>query len=462
MATDPDLLPRHLLRVAACLALLLILVLVNHLLHSEENPFNPIAQAAERTQRMPGARTKIEAIYTSAGLPQPVVATGSGVYNARTKRTRMTLSVPSSQLGSMELEAVGDDRTVYVRSAQISADLPPGRQWMAIKPWMGRTEATAMAGNSDTEGTLEMLRATGGDVDSLGEERLRGVSTERYRGSIDLHRHADQLAAAGEGAAARQYERLAEEMPEPVGVEVWIDAHGVIRMMRMTMTLPTSGDTAAVTMDMRIEFSHFGRAPRVHLPSPAKTFDATPLARIELGLLDGHSMGPLSPPPGTPPLAAGALRQRANTICAGILKRIEPLERSSKPELETLERLAERGFDNVGPSAVEKAFRDVSYAYFVPVLRIFKPGLRRLARLAPPPELTALYHRFVLTTARGTEMAEATSRAYEIADFSAIQEIRGPMEQASDQSDAVARSLGIERCIAKDEDSNGGNGATSS
>jgi len=444
------------MQAAACLALLLALVVVNYLLHGEENPFNPIAQAAERTQQMPGARTKIEAIYTSAGLPQPVVATGSGVYNARTNRTRMTMSVPSPQLGTMELEAVGDDRTVYVRSAQISADLPPGRQWMAIKPWMGRTEATAMAGNGDTEGTLEMLRATGGEVESLGRERLHGVSTERYRGSISLHRHADLLAAAGEGAAARQYERLAEEMPEPVGVEVWIDRRRVIRMMRMTMTLPTSGDAAAVTMDMRIEFSHFGRAPRIHLPSPARTFDATPLARIELGLFDGRSMGPLSPPPGAPPLAAGALRHRANAICAAMLRRIEPLERSSKPELEALERLAERGFENAGPDAVEKAFRDVSYAFFVPVLRTFKPGLHRLSRLAPPPELAALYRRFLLATARGAEVFEATARAYEVADFSAIQKLETPNERAGNESDAAARSLGIERCISEDEDASSG------
>ena len=43
----------------------------------------------------------------------------------------------------------------------------------------------------------------------------------------------------------------------------------------MTMTLPRSGETAAVSMDMRMEFSHFGVAPKVHLPSPAHTFDAT-------------------------------------------------------------------------------------------------------------------------------------------------------------------------------------------
>jgi len=359
----------------------------------------------------------------------------------------------------MEVEAVGDDRIVYVRSEEIGADLPPGRKWMAIKPWMGRTEATAMAGNGDTEGTLEMLGATGGDVESLGEEQLHGIGTERYRGSIDLHRHADRLAAAGEGAAARQYDRLAEEMPEPVGVEVWIDSHRVIRMMRMTMTLPRSGETAAVSMDMRMEFSHFGVAPKVHLPSPAHTFDATPLARIELGLFDGHSVGPLSPKPGTPPLTAGALRHRANALCAGILKRVEPLERSSKPELETLERLVERGFDNAGPDAVEKAFRDVGYALFEPVVQTFKPGLLRLGRLAPPPELAPVYRRFLLATARGTELFEATARAYEVADFSAIQKLRAPTERAGDDSDAAARSLGIERCIAEDEE---GNGATSS
>ena len=63
-----------LLRIAAGLGLLLIAVIANALLHGGGEKINPVAAAAERTQQTSGARLAIEAIYSSAKLPQPVTA----------------------------------------------------------------------------------------------------------------------------------------------------------------------------------------------------------------------------------------------------------------------------------------------------------------------------------------------------------------------------------------------------
>lgn len=76
------------------------------------------AKAAARTERMTGARSTIEAVYSSAALANPIVATGEGVYSSRTGRSRLTLAVPSQDFGSMEMEAVGDERAVYIRSEE--------------------------------------------------------------------------------------------------------------------------------------------------------------------------------------------------------------------------------------------------------------------------------------------------------------------------------------------------------
>ena len=270
-----DPLSRRLVQIAAVLSMLLIVIVLAAWLHGgAKNPLNPIAEAAERTEHSAGARLAFEAIYSSPTTTQPIVMSGHGVYNGQTGRSQITMTVGAPQ--SMQIEAVGDRSSVYIRSSLISGELPPGKEWMSVKPLQGQTTKTAFGGSSNPKNQLEMLKSVGGDVESVGHQDVQGVPTTQYRGSFDLQGFADLLEREGKTAQAQVYEQLAKQMPSEIGVEAWIDAKGLLRKARIVMNLPTSSDQPAVSMEMRFDFFDFGITPTIRLPSSIDVFDATP------------------------------------------------------------------------------------------------------------------------------------------------------------------------------------------
>lgn len=450
-ATSPPLEPlaRRLLGLAGLLSVLLIAVVANAILYSDGNPFNPIAAAAVRTQAASGARFSIEAVYTSATLPRPVVAHGAGAYNSRTGRSRAVLEVPSPA-GTQKVETVADARTVYTRSHAISEGLPPGRPWLGVEPWLGRSESAALAGSAADQ--LSVLRAVSSDVESLGDEAVRGTPTHRYRSSIELVRYAGLLREEGKAASAHQYEQLAKLMPTPLEVEVWIDDAGMARRLREVMDLPTSPGQPPVTTDLRMDLFGFGAEPKVKLPPVHEVFDSTPLARAELDLLEGDSARTLVRPAGEP-LSPSAYRRRSSVICTGIEHRIEALTRRAAPERAAMERFIRGGGPKShSPEETLRAFRMVSAAYFEPALEMVEASLARLGRLSPPPDRVPAFHHFMRLSATYVEVDLAETRAVEVGQLKLAQSLSDRLHSMSGQLRRATRAAGLASiCSANDE-----------
>lgn len=444
-------LSRRLLSLAALLSVLLIAVVANSALRSDGNPLNPIAAAAVRTQAAPGARFTIEAIYTSAAMPQSVVAHGSGTYNSRTGRSRATLEVPTAA-GTQRIVTVGDQRTIYTRSAAISAELPPGRPWLGVQPWLGRSESAALISNESAGGQLAMMRAVASEVQSVGEESVLGVPTHRYRGSIELDRYSQLLRDEGKAGSAREYERLAKLMPAPLEVEVWIDDAGMARRLREVMTLPAAPGHSPVTMDMRMDLFSFGAAPDVKLPAAEEIFDSTPLTRAELDLLDGESAQRLIAPAGRP-LSATVYRQRSSAICHGIEDRIQALKKQAAPEQAALERFArDGGASSHSAQETLRVFRSVSYAYFEPALTVIEEGLGRLGQLSPPADRVVAFHHFMRQSAAYLEVDLAETRAVEVGRLKLAQSLSDRLHSMTGSIARATRDAGLANiCAAHDE-----------
>lgn len=265
------------------LSLLLILVLANSFLNSsEENPLNPVAAAAERTQSEPGARFTMKAIYTSAALPKPLAAHGRGSFNTESGRSRVILRLKSAERGRVKIEALSDGTSVFMRGTGISGELPGGKEWMEMQPFLGHSEQEAMLSGGDADDTLEMLATVDGNVREMGREEIRGVPTRRYRTSVELTEYAELLRDEGKDELADQYEKIATLVPGPVVGEASIDAEGIVRRSRVVMTLPTEPGKPTMTMDMRMEFFAFGARPQIALPDDSQVFDVTPLLEEQL------------------------------------------------------------------------------------------------------------------------------------------------------------------------------------
>lgn len=254
--------------------MLLLLVIANAFLHSEESPLNPMAAAAERTQSKPGARFTMEATYSSDALPQPMTAHATGAYNAETGLSKilMTMNVPGK--GPMTMDMVGNGTDLYMRMDGIDQQLPDGKEWLEIQPFGGHSEEEMTIGSGDADDSLQVLGLVSDGVREVGREKVRGVSTRRYRAAIEMGEIVELYRSEGKDELADKVEEEAAAMT----VEASIDAKSIVRRFRMVMTMPTGPGQPGLTMDMRMDLFGFGARPEVTLPDSSQVYDATDFA----------------------------------------------------------------------------------------------------------------------------------------------------------------------------------------
>lgn len=400
---------------------------------------NPVAEAAEKTQAEPGSRADIEA-HVSAGS-ESFTMSGRAVFNAQTGLSRVVLEVPAPEpIGAVKLIAVGDERTVYLRSKLFASALPPGRRWMGIDPWLGNDPEGMLPAAGDAEGQLELLANGSGEVRELGEDEVRGVSTTRYEAVVDFRKYAAVLRREGRRAPARYFGKLTKLTP-PTQTDVWIDGDGLVRRMTIEMPVLDESGKPGPTIDMQIEFFDFGIAPTIRLPESSDVFDTTPLVRAELDLLNGETLGKLNDPQGSP-LSAPAFRKRASAICRDVERKIDRTVSRAKPQQRALEKVGE------GASKEEllRTVRAYLYKGLEPLIPVIDEALRRLGRLNPPARLSARYGRLLRIGAIESELIKASAGATELGDFPLARRLDRRLNRLSNRSDKLAEQIGLEPC----------------
>ena len=119
-----------------------------------------------------------------------------------------------------------------------------------------------------------------GNVQKLGKEDVRGVSTTHYRGALSVADQVERARDKGEDNIAS----VAEKDGGPMRVEAWIDADGLVRRMRLIHSQPAEQGKEPLTVDMRVDFFDFGFEPKIEVPDSSEVFDATDLTREKLGI----------------------------------------------------------------------------------------------------------------------------------------------------------------------------------
>lgn len=227
-------------------------------------PANAVAAAAEKTQQQPGGRASIKAIIAVPGNPD-VTMTGRLVFNDEGARGVMRL--PSK---SIVFEEITHGLVAYFRSDAFGT-LPGGKEWMSIDLSLGEHFEGPFPAGGDATSQLEALEAVGSDVQEVGEGTVRGLPTTRYRGTISPADSAQQSRENG-------LEKLASKVEEdgvPAQFEAWIDAEGLVRRMRITISQPADHGDGPTDVDMWIDFFDFGLEPKIEVPDPSEVFDAT-------------------------------------------------------------------------------------------------------------------------------------------------------------------------------------------
>jgi hypothetical protein len=403
-----------------------------------------VAEAAERTSAEPGGSIETEITYGVAGASKSVAATGSGIFDSHSGHARIELSVPGADGSPVKVESVGNEKKTFVSSRILSAELPPGKEWLGMEPLLGQDPTTAFSAGGGAKGSLEMLRAVGGDIERIGEEAVRGESTTQYKGTIDLSQAARKFAARGDATLAHLYRQIASRIAEPIPVEVWIGVGGLVRRERLTERVPTEGGQA-LEMKIGIDFFDFAAHPDIELPPQHLVLDYTPVLRAELGMMDGSSLGALRPPAGAERLSVPAFGQQATAICRATLARGKPL--AAKGQLLQRELGAADG-SGTNLSEVKPKILALGLWLERSVFRSSSDEISELAALAPPAKYAADFRRYLTIYTQQAEWELAEARAFQAGAYTALDKAKHAAE-AAPRTKELARilpRLGILEC----------------
>jgi hypothetical protein len=219
-----------------------------------------VAEAATKTIDKGTSRVVLSMTGPLPSGSQGVLFKGDGKLDYRLNRGEVTYDysgLAQSSPGSVPttLSAILDDNLLYVR-------LPRevnGKQWVVIdliesyKQQVGVDVGPLLAYNSNPADALKNLESAG-DLEKIGKERLLdGSEATHYRGTIDLHKIAENAPAdQREGLERAVNAMIAQGAPSQIPVEVWVGDDDLVRRMEMDVSVGSS------KMAMRIELFDFG------------------------------------------------------------------------------------------------------------------------------------------------------------------------------------------------------------
>lgn len=247
-----------------------------------------IAQAADATVAKSAMKMRIDQTMTIPGIG-PLEMGGDGVIDTRRQRSRFTLGVtsaPDAAAGAFgdefKTEVISDHLDVYTRMPQLSAVLGKGKRWLKIdvaevSKAAGIDISTMAQSSQDPSQGLRQLKAVSGQIEKVGEEDVRGVSTTHYRAKIDFSKDPSLVPPAERAAARasmRQLIKLTGSRTAPV--DVWVGEDDLVRRFRqkMKLAIPGAGTSA---IEQRFELYDFGTRVDIDVPDADEVADMTDL-----------------------------------------------------------------------------------------------------------------------------------------------------------------------------------------
>ncbi|WP_322767011.1 LppX_LprAFG lipoprotein [Frankia sp. Cr1] len=261
--------------------------------HSAEPPPTAIAStsipSATRTSAVP---TPLESAYTTtiarktarihftygatlvsvSGRKQTISTTGTGTVDFAHSTSQTVREVEGG--GRSEVRIIGPD--FYQRSVA-AGDAPSSSRWTRVVPGGGTGgSATSQPSASsppavqpgvgdDAALRLGFLSGAATPVTTVGEESIDGVQTIHYKLPVNLETASQRGNISA--ATVDYYKGILGTVLQPT--EAWIDADGLIRQLRITVTSAASDGPAPHTEIIRtVTYSDFGLPLNITAPPP--------------------------------------------------------------------------------------------------------------------------------------------------------------------------------------------------
>ena len=240
--------------------------------------------AASKMAATPTSRFELTmAMPGPAGTPMNVTSTGA--VDNRTGSMTMDMDLASMGLPGADgkVTALFDGKAFYYRFPAAMRAALGGKEWVR----MGLDTLSKTAGfdleaimqqfkQSDPSANVAMMAAAASDIEEVGTEQVRGVTTRHFKMTIDL-----QKAASSSDEKVRA---AVEAITMMLGVgsypaEMWIAEDGFPRRLHYTMDMSKASLPGGQknpfdgTMDMRMEFFDFGADVGLKIPPASATAD---------------------------------------------------------------------------------------------------------------------------------------------------------------------------------------------
>jgi hypothetical protein len=260
---------------------------------------DPVARAAEVSSQQTGARISLTTQFSSSALPGGFTITANGYIDERDRSGEMSMdlsgvpgasALPGGEAGTVEM--IFQYPAIYMHMPFLAGRLPEGKTWVKLDI----AKAAQAAGidisqipslnQTDPTQFLDYLRASSGDVTTVGSESLAGVPTTHYRATLQLSDVLDRLPADQQAAARATLEELGRAGAIPV--DVWVDAQSRVRRVQMSIdsagaSAGAAGSTPSVNGTITIDFTSYGPVPPIVPPPAGQVFDATTMTAAGIG-----------------------------------------------------------------------------------------------------------------------------------------------------------------------------------
>lgn len=240
---------------------------------AEQAPQDAIVLAASKTNDAGTYKADITGTMEMAG--QSMDLSGTGAFDGAQKQGQMSYTMTLNGQ-DIDIDMVFDFPVFYMHFPPEIGPLPGGKTWVKMDlEKFGQQSGVdfnqlMQAGQSDPSQGLDYLRGVS-DVQAVGDEDVRGVSTTHYTGIVDL-----QTLGAKDPELKKQIDQLIERSGiESVPVEVWIDDEGFVRRMKQTLEGNSSG--LRMSMTMTTDLYDFGTDVSVEEPPADEVVDFSQL-----------------------------------------------------------------------------------------------------------------------------------------------------------------------------------------
>ncbi|WP_157963590.1 LppX_LprAFG lipoprotein [Actinocorallia populi] len=222
--------------------------------------------AAQVLDRSADRTAKVETFTADVTVDGAAAVKATGQFRAKPSPA-FSVNVEQLSFGGMSVGTGGTrvvllDKTVYVQNAQLSQFLGAGKPWMKIT--LG--EAASAAGFNADEllgqfqqadpGALAKIMSDSTDVKKVGTEKIDGVETTHYQGTVDVKKAMTQYDP--------ELRKTAEQLSngsEKLGFDVWVDGE---QLPRKVLTKVTTSE--AKQFNVAVAFRDYGAPVTVAAP----------------------------------------------------------------------------------------------------------------------------------------------------------------------------------------------------